>query len=71
VVASMTSSIAFLFYFFSLSQGLLVRVQPIAATNPLFALLFSYLFLKDVEKITVRIVLGSAVIFMGIIFVLL
>jgi DME family drug/metabolite transporter len=71
VVASMTSSIAFLFYFVSLSQGLLVRVQPIAATNPLFALLFSHLFLKDVEKVTGRIVLGSAVIFLGIIFVLL
>ncbi|MCW3988371.1 MAG: DMT family transporter [Candidatus Bathyarchaeota archaeon] len=71
LVASITSSIAFLLYFLSLSQGLLVRVQPIAATNPLFALLFSHLFLKDVEKINFQIVVGAALIFMGIIFVLL
>jgi uncharacterized membrane protein len=70
LIASLTSSIAFLFYFFSLSQGLLVRVQPIAATNPLFALLFSHLFLQDVEQITTRIVMASALIFVGIIFVL-
>lgn len=71
VVSNITSSIAFLLYFFSLSQGLLVRVQPIAATNPLFALLFSHLFLKDVEKVNFQIVMGAALIFMGIIFVLL
>jgi DME family drug/metabolite transporter len=69
--ASLTSSIAFLCYFISLAQGLLVRIQPIAATNPLFALVFSHLFLKDMEKITLRIVIGSALIFTGILFVLL
>jgi DME family drug/metabolite transporter len=71
VIASLMSSIAFVFYFVSLSQGLLVRVQPIAATNPLFALLFSHLFLKDMERVTPRIVIGSALIFLGILFVLL
>jgi uncharacterized membrane protein len=71
VVSSITSSIAFLLYFFSLSQGLLVRVQPIAATNPLFALFFSHFFLKDIEKVTFQIVVGAALIFIGIIFVLL
>lgn len=71
LVASIISSIAFLLYFLSLSQGLLVRVQPIAATNPLFALLFSHIFLKDVEKVNFQIVVGAALIFMGIIFVLL
>lgn len=71
MVSSITSSIAFLLYFFSLSQGLLIRVQPIAATNPLFALLFSHLFLKDIEKVNLQIVIGALLIFLGIIFVLL
>ncbi len=71
VVSSITSSVAFLLYFLALSQGLLVRVQPIAATNPLFALFFSHLLLKDLESITFRIVLGAALIFSGILFVLL
>jgi uncharacterized membrane protein len=71
MVSSITSSIAFLLYFFSLSQGLLVRVQPIAATNPLFALFFSHFFLKDMEKVTFQIGVGAALIFIGIIFVLL
>jgi uncharacterized membrane protein len=70
VVSSITSSIAFFLYFFSLSQGLLVRVQPIAATNPLFALLLSHFFLKDIEKVTFNIVIGAALIFIGIIFIL-
>ena len=70
-VSSITSSVAFLFYFLALSQGYLVRVQPIAATNPLFALLFSHLLLKDLESITFRIILGAALIFSGILFVLL
>lgn len=71
VVSSITSSLAFLFYFLALSQGFLVRVQPIAATNPLFALLFSHFLLKDLETITPRLVLGAALIFSGILFILL
>jgi uncharacterized membrane protein len=70
LVASGMSSLAFLFYFISLSEGLLVRVQPIAAANPLFALLFSHLFLKDVEQVTSRLVLASTLIFVGIMLVL-
>ena len=70
VVSSITSSIAFLLYFLSLSQGLLVRVQPIAATNPLFAIFFSYLLLPDMERVTLQIVIGSILIFIGIVFVI-
>ena len=71
VISSITSSIAFLFYFLSLSQGLLVRVQPIAATNPLFAIFFSYLLLPDMERVTLLIVVGAILIFIGILFVIL
>lgn len=71
VVSSITSSIAFVLYFLSLSQGLLVQVQPIAATNPLFALFFSHLLLKDMERVTLPIVAGAGLIFIGILFVLL
>ena len=70
VVSSITSSIAFLLYFLSLSQGLLVRVQPIAATNPLFAIFFSYLLLPDMERVTLQIVIGAILIFIGIVFVI-
>jgi uncharacterized membrane protein len=71
VVSSITSSVAFVLYFLSLSQGLLVQVQPIAATNPLFALFFSRLLLKDMERVTLPIVAGAGLIFIGILFVLL
>lgn len=71
VISSITSSIGFLLYFLSLSQGLLVQVQPIAATNPLFALFFSHLFLPDMERVTPQIVIGAVLIFIGILFVIL
>jgi uncharacterized membrane protein len=42
----------------SLSLGRVVLVAPIAATYPVWALIGAKLFLRDVEKITLRTVIG-------------
>jgi uncharacterized membrane protein len=60
------SSIAFLLYFMALNSSYVVKIQPIAGSNPLFALIFSSIFLKDMERIDNRIILATLLIVSGI-----
>lgn len=60
------SSVAFLFYFMALNSSYIVKIQPISGSNPLFALIFSYIFLRDVERVNSRTVLATLLIVSGI-----
>ena len=42
----------------SLSLGRVVLVAPIAATYPVWALIGAKIFLRDVEKITTKTIIG-------------
>ena len=55
--------------FFALSMAPVVIVTPIQSTSPLFALLWSYLFLGQLERITPRLVLGSILVAGGVILI--
>ncbi len=57
--------------YFALSQSPVTVVGPLQATPPLFALLWSWLFLGRLEKITRRLVLGSVLVVAGIILITL
>ena len=65
-VASVISSVAYLLYFLAISASKITRIQPIAGTNPLWAIFFSYIFLKQTETITTKIVIGAVIIVPGI-----
>ncbi|MEE9241311.1 MAG: EamA family transporter [bacterium] len=52
-------------HFSALNYGDLTIVTPLSATAPFFALLLSWLFLRDVERVTVPIVIGTALIVLG------
>jgi uncharacterized membrane protein len=67
--AALVSTTAQLLTFMALSRGEVSAVIPILNTNPLFALLFSGLFLRDVEKITMRVVLGAVLMVIGVILI--
>ena len=67
--AALVSSTAQLLGFVALSQGELSVVVPLINTNPLFIILFSAIFLKDLERITVWVVAGAALIVAGIGFI--
>lgn len=67
--AALVSTTAQLLTFLSLNRGEVSAVIPLLNTNPLFALLFSGLFLTDVEKITPRVVLGAALMIAGVILI--
>lgn len=65
-ISGFASGLAFTFYFLALSASYVTTIQPITATTPLFSMLFSFLFLKDVERITRNIVWGTILIVFGI-----
>jgi drug/metabolite transporter (DMT)-like permease len=55
--------------FFALDMSPVVVVTPLQSTNPLFALLFSYLFLGRLEKIAPRLIAGSVLVVAGVVLI--
>jgi uncharacterized membrane protein len=50
---------------YALSFGPVVMVTPLTATLPLWVVIGSKLFLRDVEKITTRTVIGAILVVAG------
>jgi uncharacterized membrane protein len=50
----------------SLSLGTVSVVAPLAGTAPLYALVFSYFFLRGVERLTLSVALGTLCIVLGV-----
>ncbi len=69
VIAGIFSSFGIMSHFFALSVAPVVIVSPIESTSPLFALVWSRLFLGRLEKITVRVVLGSILVVIGVVLI--
>ena len=55
--------------FVAIGQGELSAIIPLLNTTPLFAVLFSGLFLRAVETLSTRIVFGAALMVAGVIFI--
>lgn len=53
--------------FQALSRGEVVVLSPVLSTNPLFTLVFAALFLRGVERITLRVVLGALLVVGGVV----
>lgn len=63
------TAVALLSLFAALRIGRVVVVDPLAATAPLFTALFAAVFLRDLERVTVRLVVGSVLIVIGVAFI--
>jgi uncharacterized membrane protein len=50
----------------SLQVGTVSVVAPLAGTAPVFALVFSYFFLRGVERLTAQVVLGTLCVVAGV-----
>jgi transporter family protein len=59
--------IAWLSFFHALNIGRVAIVTPIATSYSLFTLFLSYLFLRDMERISLRIILGTILIVGGVV----
>lgn len=63
--AALVSLMAQFLNFAALNLGEVSVIVPLVNTTPLFALLFSSVFLRDLEKITLRVVCGSVLMVAG------
>lgn len=64
--AGIFSSLGVLLLFLALERGEVVVVSPVISANPLFALLMAAVLLRGQERITLRIVAGTALVVTGV-----
>jgi len=69
LLAGLASSLGIVSSFFALSLTPVVTVSPLQSTSPLFVMLWSYLFLRRLERITPRLILGSVLVIFGVILI--
>ena len=67
LAAGVTISLAMVCIYYALDLGKVSVVIPISSTGPLFSLILTALFLRDVERVTLRIVLSAAMIIGGVV----
>ncbi len=63
LVAGVTVSLSMVCIYYALDRGKVSVVIPVSSTGPFFSLIFSALVLREVERVTLRIVLSAAMIF--------
>lgn len=66
LAAGITVSFAMTCIYYALDLGKVSVVIPISSTGPLFSLILTAIFLRDVERVTVSIVLSAAMIVGGV-----
>jgi drug/metabolite transporter (DMT)-like permease len=69
LAAGIVISFAMTCIYYALDLGKVSVVIPIASTGPLFSLILTALFLRDVERVTLRIVISAAMIVSGVILI--
>jgi len=57
--------------YYALDRGKISVEIPISSTGPLFSLILTAIFLRDVERVTSRIVLSAAMIVGGVLLITL
>ena len=67
LAAGVTISLAMVCIYYALDLGKVSVVIPISSTGPLFSLILTALFLRDVERVTLRIVSSAAMIIGGVV----
>ena len=63
------TAVALLSLFAALQVGRVVVVDPLAATAPLFTAAFAAVLLRDLERVTLRLVAGAVLIVVGVVLV--
>jgi uncharacterized membrane protein len=67
LTAGITISFGMVCIYYALDLGKVSVVIPIASTGPFFSLVLAAIFLRDVERVTARIVLSAAMIVGGVV----
>lgn len=69
LAAGVVVSLGMVSIYYALDLGKVTVVIPISSTGPLFALTLSALFLRDVERVTLKIVMGAGLIIAGVLLI--
>ena len=69
--AGFFNTAAMLSVFYALSHGKVVIVEPLVSSNPVLTLLFTAIFLRDLEVINLRVITGALLTVIGTILVVL
>ena len=69
LAAGISVSLGMVAIYYALDRGQVTVVIPISSTAPLFALTLSALFLRDVERVTMKIVIGASLIIAGVLLI--
>jgi len=67
--AGLVNTAAMLSVFYALSHGKVVIVEPLVSSNPVLTLLFTAIFLRDVEALNTRVIAGALLAVAGTILV--
>jgi drug/metabolite transporter (DMT)-like permease len=55
--------------FLAMSNAPVVVVAPMIAVNPLTAILFGQIFIRNIERLTIRMLLGACLVVVGVIII--
>jgi drug/metabolite transporter, DME family len=69
LAAGITISSGMTCIYYALDLGKVSVVIPVSSTGPLFSLLLTWLFLRDVERVTPRIVMSAALMVGGVVLI--
>lgn len=69
VGSGLLNALALLALFEALSRGRVVVVDPLSSPTSLFAILFTFLFLRQIERVTHRLVLGAVLVVTGVVLI--
>ena len=67
VAAGVTISLGMICIYYALDLGKVSVVIPISSTGPFFSLILAAIFLRDVERVTLRIVMSASMIVAGVV----
>lgn len=67
--AGLINTAAMLSVFYALSHGKVVIVEPLVSSNPVLTLLFTAIFLRDLEVLNLRVIIGALLTVTGTILV--
>jgi uncharacterized membrane protein len=67
--AALVNTGAILSFFSALNLGKVVRVEPLVACNPLLTILWAAIFLRQIERLSPRIIFGALVTVAGTVLV--
>jgi uncharacterized membrane protein len=67
--AGLVNTAAMLSVFYALSHGKVVIVEPLVSSNPVLTLLLTAIFLRDLEAINMRVIIGALLTVTGTVLV--